>query len=135
MNNLSFPEVNEENLVFRCALFVVALITVGCATTACVGPASAPENAPETGEWRGTGPESLSLRNGKLRGNDGCNGIGGSYTAQDGTIVATLGLSTKMACPGVDTWLRGIATATVADDTMTVYNHVGERIGTLTRAA
>lgn len=120
--------------MMRRAFAVVAFIAVGWAVTACASPSADSGDTSETGEWRGTGPESLFVGDGKLRGNDGCNGIGGSYSVQDGRVVVRMGLSTKMACPGVDTWLRGIATATVSDDTMTVYNRAGDQIGTLTRA-
>ncbi|MFF7683896.1 META domain-containing protein [Microbacterium sp. NPDC007973] len=134
MKNISYSDENEENLMLRRAFAVVALIAVGWSITACASSAAESGLTSETGEWVGMGPESLSLRDGKVSGNDGCNGIGGSYKMQDGRIVVTMGLSTKMACPGVDTWLRGIATAIVSDDTMTVYNGAGDQIGVMTRA-
>lgn len=120
--------------MLRRAFAVVALIAVGWGATACASSAADPEKTFESGRWEGTGPEYLSLSDGKVSGNDGCNGIGGRYTEQGGRISITMGLSTKMACPEVDTWLRGIATATVSDDTMTVFNRNGDQIGTLTRA-
>ncbi|GGL13392.1 META domain-containing protein [Deinococcus radiotolerans] len=51
-------------------------------------------------------PVTLSFKDGRLGGSDGCNSVGGAYTVQAGRVELTGGLvGTKMACtdqPGVD---------------------------------
>lgn len=39
---------------------------------------------------------------GKLRGNAGCNSLGGKYEASAGNIILTNIITTKMACPDLD---------------------------------
>ncbi|GAA2177312.1 META domain-containing protein [Leucobacter tardus] len=71
---------------------------------------------------------------GKVSGSDGCNGIGGEYTVNDEDVTVSLGAATLKACPGVDDWLRGVATVTVDGDTMQVMNADGDEIGQLQRS-
>lgn len=89
---------------------------------------------PFTGDrWVGGGTEHLTLRDGEVRGSDGCNGILGSYTEDGARLSFSLGIATLKACLGVDTWLRGIRSAEITGDTMIVFNRHGEKIGTLAR--
>ena len=68
---------------------------------------------------------------GRVSGFDGCNQLSGSWEATaDGVEFGQLA-STRMACPDVDTWLAGAATAEVSGGTMTVINLDGVEIGEL----
>ncbi|MCI2956884.1 META domain-containing protein [Agromyces atrinae] len=113
-----------------------ALLLAGCATSG-AGTGGAETGGSPLGTWgedaKGS-PHLEFLEDGTLSGSDGCNGIGGTYTDSDGTITVELGFSTLMACPGVDTWLRDISTASVDGDALAVFDTDGSRIGTLTRA-
>lgn len=84
----------------------------------------------EQGDPRLTFDES-----GAVEGTDGCNGIGTNYTIEGDTVHLDPFVSTLMACPGVDDWLRGVTEVQVDGDTMNVMNEAGEQIGTLQRAA
>ncbi|MET0724995.1 MAG: META domain-containing protein [Leifsonia sp.] len=79
---------------------------------------------------------SLTLSDdGKLTGSDGCNTLSGSWTAKGNTVEFGQVAATMMFCEGVDTWLSGLASATVAGDTMKVLGADGTQIGILTRNA
>ena len=81
------------------------------------------------------GVSSLVLADdGALTGTDGCNRLVGTWTADADTIAFVDVASTRMACEGVDTWLSGLATGTIADETLTVFDESGEKIGTLERS-
>lgn len=78
---------------------------------------------------------SLELgTNGALAGTDGCNRLIGEYQANENELIFEQVGSTMMFCEEIDTWLSGLATATIGDDTMTVFDATGEKIGTLTRS-
>ena len=111
-----------------------ALAVGGMIAVACAVPASGTAPASECGRWAGQGPEFLTLEDEVLTGSDGCNGLNGSYSREGDTLTVRLGLSTLKACMGVDTWLRRVATATIAGDTLTVFDRAGSRIGIITRA-
>jgi heat shock protein HslJ len=112
---------------------VAALVLVGCATPQ-AGSAGA-DAVSIIGTWGDENAAYLTfLDDGSLQGSDGCNGIGGTYTESGDTITVTQGFSTLMACPGVDTWLRDIATASIDGTTLVVLDSKGSEIGTLTRA-
>lgn len=113
---------------------LAAFAVVGMVAMACASPTSDSSRASERGRWAGQGPEFLTLDDGNLTGSDGCNGLHGSYSREGDTLTVRLGLSTLKACMGVDTWLRKVATATVAGDTLTVFDRTGSQIGILTRA-
>ncbi|SDP13475.1 META domain-containing protein [Microbacterium testaceum StLB037] len=113
---------------------LTAFAVGGMIATACASPASDPSRASEEGRWVGQGPEFLTLEDGVLTGSDGCNGLNGSYSREGDTLTVRLGLSTLKACMGVDTWLRKVATATIAGDKLTVFDRAGAEIGILTRA-
>jgi heat shock protein HslJ len=90
-----------------------------------------------SGTWGDTSTESqpsLELgTNGALAGTDGCNRLVGEYQAKDDEVVFEQVASTMMFCEDVDTWLSGLATATVSDNTMTIFDKNGNKIGTLDR--
>lgn len=87
-----------------------------------------------TADETGT-PELTFTEDGMVEGTDGCNGIATEYSVDGDTVTVEPFASTMMACEGVDPWLAGMATLTVADDAMTVLNSAGEEIGTLARQA
>lgn len=121
--------------MFRSLLTAAAFFAVGIGLAGCAGATEATGSAREEGRWEAEGPAFLILENGDLRGSDGCNGILGSYTVTDGRVEVTRGASTLRACPDVDTWLRGLSSAIIDGDTMTVLDGDGATIGTLTRKA
>ena len=90
------------------------------------------------GSWTSdeTGQPTLTFDEaGKVSGTDGCNGIGSSYTIEHDVARIERFVSTMMACPGVDDWLRGVAEVRLSGEELTVVNSAGEEIGTLQRAS
>jgi len=119
-------------------LAAAALALAGCATggggTGYGGGAS--ESA--AGTWGDTGettePSLVLEDDGTLTGTDGCNHLSGEWTEDGDTVTFENVASTLMACADVDTWLSGLATATVDGSTMTVFDQSGDEIGTLPRS-
>lgn len=121
--------------MFRRFIPLAAIAFIGMGMTACAGISEGAGDDSAEGTWRGQGREHVTLTQGKVRGTDGCNGLGGRYVVEGDTVTVSLGFSTLKACTGVDTWLRMIATATVSGDALTVFDRDGAEIGTLTRSA
>lgn len=135
MKLFSFYVAYEEILMIRRIAALSAVAFIGMGMAACADIPDETTDDVEEGTWRGEGHEHVTLTRGQLRGTDGCNGLGGRYVVEGDTVTFSLGFSTMKACPGVDTWLRTISSATVSGDTMTVFDRDGEEIGTLTRSA
>lgn len=78
---------------------------------------------------------SLSLAgDGTLAGTDGCNRLTGRWEDEGGGRIEFDDVaSTRMACPGVDTWLSALDEAMIEGDTMTVLGDDDVVIGTLPR--
>lgn len=72
---------------------------------------------------------------GSLSGNDGCNGLAGDWEQNGDAVTFSDVAMTLKLCEGVDTWMTGLATATVSGDTMTVLDQAGAELGTLQRAS
>jgi heat shock protein HslJ len=126
----------------RLALTGTILIAATAMLTACATNAGTDAAAPvdPVGTWGDVDTRSepsLALSNdGVLTGTDGCNRLMGSWSADDETDTITFAdvASTRMACEGVDTWLSGLATGTIAGETLTVFDVDGTEIGTLPRS-
>ncbi|HXH35297.1 MAG TPA: META domain-containing protein [Plantibacter sp.] len=109
---------------------VTAFVLVGCAGSA--------GNA-VLGTWgegtAATDPHLVFSDDGRVSGSDGCNSLTGSWKADGDAIVVSDVATTLMACPDVDTWLGGIAQATLSesDDQLTVLDESGTQIGSLDR--
>lgn len=90
------------------------------------------------GAWGSTdrGKPSLTISgDGRFTGNDGCNGLGGSWKAgTEGEIVFSDAMSTLMACPGVDAELGRLATAKLSGDTLAVFDAKGAELAKLERS-
>ena len=90
------------------------------------------------GSWGSTEARKPGLAitaDGRFTGNDGCNGLSGSWTAKgDDEIVFSETASTLMACPDVDTKLGLLASAKVSDGTLTVLDAKGAEIAKLERS-
>lgn len=84
---------------------------------------------------------SLNLAaDGTLTGSDSCNRLHGSWSEDDGTITFHDVVSPGMVCgaedpESFDTWLSGLASATVDGNVLTVLDAGGTEIGTLDRAS
>lgn len=106
----------------------LAVSLVGCTPTA----------IQVTGAWGEPGQEGMPVLelgpNGALSGSDGCNRLVGEYVATGSSLVFEEVASTQMFCEGVDTWLSGLATASVEGDSMIIFDSAGVEIGSLTRA-
>jgi heat shock protein HslJ len=122
-----------------------AFALAGCATsdggTAGAGygeGGGAGASASAIGTWGDTAtrtePSLVLAQDGTLTGTDGCNRLHGEWTEDGDTVTFDQVAATKMACEGVDTWLSGLASATIAGTEMTVLDASGTEIGTLTRA-
>lgn len=81
-------------------------------------------------------PHLVFADDGRVSGSDGCNSLSGSWTVDGDAVVVSDVASTLMACPDVDTWLSGIAQATLSqsDGQLTILDDSGTRIGSLDRA-
>ena len=89
------------------------------------------------GVWGSTdaGQPYLELgSDGTLTGNDGCNGLSGSWELSDGSVEFDDLAMTLMACEGVDTWLGLADRAVLQGGVMTITADDGTVIGQLTRA-
>jgi heat shock protein HslJ len=118
-------------------LVAAALALAGCATNAGSGGAAAEPSDP-VGTWGDattqTEPSLVLADDGTLTGTDGCNRLRGGWSADGDTVTFDQVVSTRMACEGVDTWLSGLATATISGAEMTVLDASGAELGTLTRS-
>ncbi|WP_104170046.1 MULTISPECIES: META domain-containing protein [unclassified Cryobacterium] len=112
------------------AFAAVALGLTGCSTGA--------DSADVTGTWGtpdASGTPGLELKaDSSVTGTDGCNRLVGTWSMSGDTVEFGTFASTLMACEGVDTWLGGASTATVAGSTMTIQDADGDEFGTLERA-
>jgi len=123
----------------RLALSGTILLAVA-ALSACAGNAGTQPSEPvdPVGTWgdiAATEEPSLVLGDdGSLTGTDGCNRLVGTWTADADTVTFVEVASTRMLCEDVDTWLSALATGTIADDTLTVFDESGKEIGTLERS-
>lgn len=111
---------------------VVAL--VGCSAAAAPGSSS----GDPVGTWGTAGDRSVHLvleADGRLGGNDGCNGFGGSWSQADAEAPVEFHdvVISLMYCDGVDQWLNAGRSAIVAGDTLHVLGEDGAQIGTLPR--
>jgi heat shock protein HslJ len=97
----------------------------------------APATTQVSGTWGDTSQQSspsLELgANGALAGTDGCNRLVGEYQATTDEVIFEQVASTMMFCEEIDTWLSRLSTATVNENTMTIFDKNGVEIGTLTR--
>ena len=112
------------------AIGAAVMLTAGCASNV-----SAPGIV---GSWESQEPGNPSLtftEDGKVSGTDGCNDINSTYTIDGESIIVQPFASTRMFCEGVNTWLSGLATATIDGKTLLVQDASGTPIGELTRAA
>ena len=115
----------------RMALFSITALATTLILTGC-----APAAAPPAGTWGSSTegePQLVLQADGSLSGTDGCNRLSGTWSTAGKTVTFGEVASTRMACPGVDTWLINLATATVSGTTMRVLNSSGTEIGTLSR--
>lgn len=118
----------RPTLTSLAAVAALALALSGCA------PASV-EVSGTWGDQNQQGMPALELGpNGALSGTDGCNQLVGEYVATGTDLIFENVASTMMFCEGVDTWLSALATASVAGDSMTIFDSSGVEIGSLQRA-
>lgn len=119
-------------MIRRSGLAVLAL-AVTLVLTAC---SSGSDTADPGGVWGsiGDGQPHLELGDdGSLSGTDGCNQLAGEWKQDGDTVEFRDVASTLRACPDLDTWMAGVASATVSGDTMTVLDQDGGELGTLER--
>ena len=113
-----------------------ALMLSACSPS--VGPApQSTDDLSIAGTWVADGRGDPHLVLGEdltVKGTDGCNGITTTYRLQGEVVEFENFMSTLKACPGVDTWLSAVKTATVDGEKMTVLNKAGDEIGVLHRA-
>lgn len=88
------------------------------------------------GTWvsdeKGT-PKLVFEAAGTVTGTDGCNGIATTYSVASDKITLKEFASTRMACQGVNDWLRSVREVAIDGDTLLIFNNKGEEIGTLSR--
>lgn len=117
---------------------LAALGAAGMLLAACAGTSNSANPAARfVGTWGNTSPQRPYLTfkaNKSVTGSDGCNRIVTTYTVSGDTATLKPAATTLMACPGVDTWLSNVHTATIHGHTIVVKNADGSKIGTLDRA-
>lgn len=120
----------RRRLGWLVAVFAAVALLTSCAP----GPTLAPSSP--VGRW-GSADDAEThltlLEDGTAHGNDGCNGMGGQWRLEDGTVIFVETFMTLMACPGEDSWLGGIASAVVISDQLYVFDSEGDQIGILPR--
>lgn len=115
------------------------LVSSGDSTTTDLVRATDPKVGPQAlpiGYWmestKANAPFLSISADRKFSGSDGCNTLVGSWaTGTDATTSFGHVASTMMACEGVDTWLTGIASATITGSKMTILGADGSTLGTL----
>ncbi|MBP1326920.1 heat shock protein HslJ [Leucobacter exalbidus] len=80
-------------------------------------------------------PTPVFANEGAVTGTDGCNRISSTFTFNGERAVLAPFASTKMACQGVDDWLKGASEVALDGDVLQVFNNKGDEIGTLDRAS
>jgi hypothetical protein len=86
-------------------------------------------------------PQSPHVRltaDGSWHGSDGCNGLGGRWTAGDGgAVLATAGAQTAIGCENLDvgSWLTGANRAGFAGDVLVLLDVDGKETGRLVKVA
>lgn len=124
-----------QRLALSGTILLAAAALSACAGNTGTEPTGTVDPVGTWGDIATTSEPSLVLADdGALTGTDGCNRLVGTWTADADTIAFVDVASTRMACEGVDTWLSGLATGTIADETLTVFDESGEKIGTLERS-
>ena len=86
------------------------------------------------GEDAPSQPNLEILQDGSFAGTDGCNRIFGGWEAAGDRVTFSGVGSARMACEGVDTWLSGLALATITGTSMHVEDASGTEIGSLERS-
>lgn len=116
-------------------VLLLVLATALAAMSGCGTGSSSTEPLDATGTWgtEATRSPFLVLADGEFRGSDGCNQLRGTYEVDGEVVTFASQLHTMMACPGVDSWLSGLASARLDGDTLVVFDHEERRIGELPR--
>ena len=116
-------------------LVLAAVATAALALAACSSGGGDSESV--VGTWGDTDaqgqPSLVFEKGGSYAGTDGCNNVGGDWTAEGSTIDLGNMFSTLMFCEGVDTWLVEATSAELSGDTLTFHDRDGAEIGTLER--
>ncbi|MGW9113312.1 META domain-containing protein [Microbacterium sp. NPDC055683] len=116
------------------ALLLTGLALTGCATSA----GSSASAAALVGTWQSSEQAKPYLtfeEDGSFRGNDGCNGLSGTYDVDGDTVTLTAVASTLKGCIGVDTWLSKAVTVKVGTASLEVFDRSGDAIGSLAKDA
>lgn len=127
------------NRIRNIVLAGVSIAGLALALSGCAGGSNAAVTQEGLkGQWTDQGNEKAYLDfdgKGGVSGSDGCNRIISSYTIDGDNVTFSKGLSTLMACEGVDAWLGGLNKASVDGNTMVVKDASGSKIGELERAS
>lgn len=103
---------------------------------------SAAERGALVGRWVPEGSRGLGAKrayvelraDGDWKGSDGCNGLGGRWGAgQDGSLLATSGVSTLIACDNapIGEWLSAARRAGLDGETLVLVDAEGKELGRL----
>ncbi|MDQ0728145.1 heat shock protein HslJ [Microbacterium sp. W4I20] len=136
-----------RTLIGVTVLGLLAVVGTACASD---GDVAAPTSTPTDTSGGGDGlsadivglwgedaagtPHLEFTSDGEVRGSDGCNGIFTTYTVEDGRLELAQYVSALKACPGVDSWLRGVRAAELDGDVLIALDATGARLGELSRA-
>ncbi len=112
---------------------VLLALVFGLTLSACSSDDAAPEAGGVWGQDVDGQPHLELGDDGSLAGNDGCNLLSGRWEQDGNTVQFNEVASTLRACPDVEVWMTGLASATVTEDTMSVLNEAGDTLGTLER--
>ena len=73
-------------------------------------------------------------QDGSYTGSDGCNGLGGTYQVDEDQLVLSPGMSTLIACPDIDTWVRNTKTVKLDGSSLVLFDKTGAELGTLEKS-
>ena len=111
--------------------FALFAVVAACTLTGCTTSSGTDSVA----TWGDPAGAHLVLNeNGEVTGSDGCNRLMGSWVDEGDSVAFDNIAATRMACMDVDTWLSALATVTVHDNSLHVFDAGGTEIGTLDRA-
>jgi heat shock protein HslJ len=123
--------MHRSRSLLTATLFGAAL-ALTLATAGCAAGSSSDSFVGTWGDADSDSAPSLTIeQDGTFSGTDGCNRLAGTATFDGDTIDFGDTASTLMACEGVDTWLNGLDTGTVVDDTLQISDRNGDVIGSL----
>lgn len=125
---------------------MATMMRVGCGVSTllalaliagCVADSSPSDPASPVGQWGSDEPSEPGIAfasDGTYTGSDSCNGHGGSWRDDGGTIYLDGYMTAMMCLDGGDQWIAGTRTFIVRGDVLHGFDDNGDPTGTLRRS-